>query len=111
MGNLFTNWMGDDAFLWKLKGDLRAFNQIGDLTIFEGKVVNKYVDTGKYCVDIESWAKNQRGEVSMPPHVSTVILPSKEPKGEVVYPEPKPELIEEVKKARPLQELIEAGLI
>lgn len=106
----FTNWMGDDGFLWKMSGDLRAFNQMGDLTTFNGKVVNKYVVDGKYCVDIEAWAHNQRGAVSMPEHVSTVILPSKEV-GPVVYPNPSPELMKEVSQARPLDELIKEGIL
>jgi len=49
--------------------------------------------------------KNQRGENSMPPNISTVILPSRE-NGPVVYTEPITQLVEEVKKARPLNELI-----
>ncbi|MFC1989467.1 MaoC family dehydratase N-terminal domain-containing protein [Chloroflexota bacterium] len=108
--NLFTNWMGDDGFLWKMTGDERAFNQIGDITFFEGKVTNKYIDEGKCCVDIEAWAKNQRDMWSMVPKTSTVILPSKE-HGAVVYPDPASKLVEEVKAARPLHELIREGLL
>lgn len=107
---LFTNWIGDDGFLWKMSGDLRAFNVMGDITTFKGKVVKKYIDNGKCCVDIEAWAKNQRDEWSITPHISTVILPSKK-YGEVVYPEPTPVLYKEIKKARPLNELIAEGLI
>lgn len=109
--NLFTNWMGDDAFLWKMSGDERVFNQMGDLTIFEGKVVKKYIDNGRCCVDIEAWAKNQKDEWSMPPHVSTIILPSKEHGPITAYPSPAPELVEEVKRARPLTELIKEGIL
>jgi len=108
--NFFTNWMGDDGFLFKMSGDLRAFNMMGDITTFEGKVIRKYIDGEKYCVDVEVWAKNQRDEWSIPPHTSTVILPSREG-GPVVYPEPTPELMEEVQKAKPLDELIEDGLM
>ncbi len=108
--NLFTNWIGDDGFLWKMSGDERVFNQMGDTTIFEGKVTKKYIDGGKCCVDIEAWAQNQRGEWSIPPHTSTVILPSRE-HGLVVYPDPSPELMEEIKRARPLDDLIKEGLI
>ncbi|MFC1989653.1 MaoC family dehydratase N-terminal domain-containing protein [Chloroflexota bacterium] len=110
LGNLFTNWMGDDGFQWKMHGDLRVFNQIGDLTIFEGEVTNKYIDGGKCCVDIVAKAENQRGEISMAPHTSTVILPSKE-HGPVVYPDRSPELVEEIKETRPLYDLIKEGLI
>ncbi|KAF0117654.1 MAG: Acyl dehydratase [bacterium] len=108
--NLFTNWMGDDGFLWKMRGDLRVFNQIGDITVFEGKVTRKYIEEGKCCVDIEAWAKNQRDEWSMRPNPATVILPSKE-YGPVVYPNPSPKLMEEIKRARPLDDLIREGLI
>ncbi|MDO8784701.1 MAG: hypothetical protein Q7J12_00645, partial [Syntrophales bacterium] len=110
LGNFFTNWMGDDGFLWKMSGDLRVFNQVGDLTTFEGKVVGKYVETGKHCVDIEVWAKNQRDEYSMPPNVSTVILPARE-EGPVVYPFPDNALVKDVARARPLKEMIEEGII
>ena len=106
----FTNWMGDDGFLWKMSGDLRAFNQMGDITTFNGKVINKYVVDGKYCVDIEAWAHNQRGVISMPPHVSTIILPSKE-FGPVVYPNPTSEFIKEVSQAKPLDELVADGTL
>lgn len=106
--NLFTNWMGDDAFLWKMSGDLRTFNLAGDITTFEGKVIKKYKEKEHYCVDIEAWAKNQREQWSVTPHVSTVILPSKEG-GPVVYPEPDDSLKEEVKVAKPLDELIKEG--
>jgi acyl dehydratase len=108
--NLFTNWMGDDGFLWKMKGDERTFNQMGDITIFEGKVIKKYIEDGKCCVDIEAWAKNQGDEWSMIPTISTVILPSRE-YGPVIYPNPSPKLMQEVKEARPLDDLIKEGLI
>lgn len=108
--NLFTNWIGDDGFLWKMSGDERAFNLMGDLTTFEGKVTNKYIQAGKGCVDIEAWAKNQRDEWSMPPRTSTVILPSKE-YGAVVYPDPASELIEEVQRAKPLDDLVKEGVM
>jgi acyl dehydratase len=106
----FTNWMGDDGFLWKMNGDLRAFNQMGDITTFNGKIVKKYIDGDKFCVDIEVWATNQRGAQSMPPNFSTIILPSKE-YGPVTYPDPSQKLVQEVSKARPLQDLIKDGLI
>jgi len=110
LGQLFTNWMGDDGFLWKMSGDERVFNQMGDITIFEGRVTRKYIEDEKCCVDIEAWAKNQRDEYSMIPKLATVILPSKE-YGPVVYPNPSPKLAEEVGRARPLDELITEGLI
>jgi len=84
---LLTNWTGDDGFLWKLRGELRRFNITGDTTWFKGKVVRKYDDNGKYCVDIDCWGENQRGEISIPGK-ATVILPSRK-FGPVVYPPPR----------------------
>jgi len=81
--NLITNWMGDDGFLKRLRAELRRFNVVGDTTWLKGKVSEKYVEDGQYLVDIECWAENQRGEVTMP-GTSTVILPSRTG-GSVVY--------------------------
>lgn len=108
--NLFTNWMGDDGFLWKMSGDLRTFNLAGDITTFEGKVVKKYKEKDHCCVDIEAWAKNQRDQWSITPNISTVILPSKKD-GPAVFPDIPPGLAEEIKHARPLDDLIKEGLI
>lgn len=106
--NYLTNWMGDDGFLWKMRGDERAFNQVGDITLYRGKVVNKYIDDGKCCVDIDIEARNQRDQVSMPTLPSTVILPSKQ-YGPAVYPKPSADILADVKAARPLHELIKEG--
>ena len=78
---------------------------VGDTTYLEGKVVGKYIDKGRPCVDIEAWARNQREEYSMAPLVSTVILPSKE-YGPVNYHEPPAEIVKWVKEARPLEDLL-----
>jgi hypothetical protein len=83
---VLTNWLGDDGFLWKSKAEVRGFNQEGDVTWCKAKVTRKYVQNGRYCVDINCWCENQRHEVTMPGE-STVILPSRE-HGPVIYPEP-----------------------
>ncbi|MBN2060057.1 MAG: MaoC family dehydratase N-terminal domain-containing protein [Deltaproteobacteria bacterium] len=84
---LLTNWIGDDGFLWKLRGELRRFNMTGDTTWFRGRVTGKYTDNGTYCVDIDCWGENQRGEINIPGN-ATVILPSRKA-GAVVYPQPR----------------------
>ena len=83
---VLTNWMGDDGFLWKSHSEIRKFNMLGDVTWCKGKVIKKYCDNRKYCVDIDCWCENQRGEVTVP-GTATIILPSRE-HGPVVYPEP-----------------------
>jgi len=81
---LFTNWMGDDGFLWKYSIQFRAFVVHGDTCWYRGKIVKKYIDDGKYCVDIEHWGENQRG-IRVTIGNATIILPSKVA-GQVKYP-------------------------
>jgi len=84
---LMTNWMGDDAFLWKYSIQFRRFVVHGDTNWFRGTIVKKYVDDGKYCVDIDHWGDNQRGEKTTVGK-ATVIMPSKL-HGAVKYPTPR----------------------
>ena len=84
---LLTNWMGDDGFLWKFNTQIRRFVMLGDTTRVKGKVIKKYCDKGKYCVDIDVQNVLQTGELSIIGG-ATVILPSQE-FGPVVYPEPR----------------------
>ena len=48
-----TNWMGDDAFLRKLKVQHVGMNFMGDTSYLNGKVTRKYVDDGEHLVDID----------------------------------------------------------
>ena len=86
LGMLLNNWMGDEGFLWKLKGETRNFVVMGDTVWCKGKVIQKYCDEGRYCVDIDCWVENQKG-VIVTPATGTVILPSRE-HGPVIYPDP-----------------------
>jgi hypothetical protein len=81
--------MGDDGFLMRLRGELRRFNVVGDTTWLKGRVIRKYVEDDRYFVEVECWAENQRGEVTLPGK-ATVILPSKTGKP-LVYPNPQVE--------------------
>ena len=77
MASLVTNWMGDDAFLKRLRMEARQFNLQGDTTFCRGKIVKKYVKDRAPLVDIELQGVNQRGEVTTP-GFATVILPSRD---------------------------------
>jgi len=80
LGNLLTNWMGDDGFVKRLRAELRRFNVVGDTTWLKGKVTKKYEKDDELLVDIDCWGENQRGEITMPGK-ATVRLPSKGGKG------------------------------
>lgn len=77
VASLVTNWMGDSAFLKRIRTEMRRFNTMGDTTWCKGKVSSKYTKDGYALVDLEVWGENQRGEVTTP-GVATVILPSRD---------------------------------
>jgi hypothetical protein len=76
--HLCTDWMGDDAWLWKLECEFRLFNYVGDTQWIDGTVSRKYLaEGGRPAVDIDLRARNQRGEVTTPGR-ATILLPSRQ---------------------------------
>jgi hypothetical protein len=85
--HLCTDWMGDDAWLWKLDCEFRRFNYVGDTHWMQGRVVRTYLaEDDRPAVDVELSGRNQRGEVTTPGH-ATMLLPSRE-HGPVRLPDP-----------------------
>jgi acyl dehydratase len=85
--HLCTDWMGDDAWLWKLDCEFRRFNYVGDTHWMRGRVTRVYLAEGdRPAVDLDVWGENQRGEVTTPGH-ATVLLPSRQ-RGPVRLPDP-----------------------
>ncbi|MCK6454757.1 MAG: MaoC family dehydratase N-terminal domain-containing protein [Alphaproteobacteria bacterium] len=76
MASLVTNWMGDAAFLKRVRTEMRRFNTMGDCTWCKGRVIRKYVKHRHALVDIEIRGENQRGELTTP-GLATVILPAR----------------------------------
>jgi len=84
--HLCTDWMGDDAWLWKLDCEFRRFNFIGDVHWLTGTIERKYLAEGdRPAIDLELRGENQRGEITTPGH-ATILLPSRE-HGEVRLPD------------------------
>jgi acyl dehydratase len=87
--HLLTDWMGDDAWLRRIRVEFRQFNYVGDAQWLGGRVTRKYLaqdGTGEHpAVDVELWARNQRGVVTTPGS-GTVYLPSRT-RGAVTLPE------------------------
>ena len=77
MCSLVTNWMGDAAFLKRVRTEMRRFNTMGDCTWCKGRVTRKTVKDGYALVDIEIRGENQRGELTTP-GLATVMLPSRD---------------------------------
>ncbi|GGV35928.1 acyl dehydratase [Actinomadura cremea] len=82
-----TDWMGDDAWLWRLRVEFRKFNYVGDVQWAEGEVTRRYLaGGGRPAVDVDLRTRNQRGETTSPAS-ATILLPSRE-HGPVRPPEP-----------------------
>ena len=84
--HLVTNWMGDEAWLWSLSCQSRAFNFMGDFSICSGAVTAKREIGPHRAVELELACINQRGE-NTAPGTALVILPSRAT-GPVVLPAP-----------------------
>ena len=76
LGQMMTNWMGDDGFLRRLNCKVLLPNIFGDTTWCHGKVVDKRVDDGQHLVDVEVWTINQLGHVTTK-GLATVALPTR----------------------------------
>jgi acyl dehydratase len=85
--HLCTDWMGDDAWLWKLDCEFRRFNYVGDTQWLSGTVTRRYLAEGdRPAVDIKLCCTNEREEETTP-GTATILLPSRE-RGPVRLPDP-----------------------
>lgn len=75
--NIVTNWMGDNAWLWKLRCQHRRFVYTGDTYWIKGKVTDKRIVDGRNEVHLEIWVENQHGTITSPGS-AVVLLPSRE---------------------------------
>jgi hypothetical protein len=60
-----TNWMGDDGFLRRASCKIRRHNPEGDLLFIDGTVIRTFQEEGRHLVEIERYAHNQDGELSV----------------------------------------------
>ena len=76
LGQLITDWTGEEGFLKKLSCSYRGVDHPGEDLVCRGKVTNKYVADGEHTVECELWTENSKGEKTTP-GTATVILPSR----------------------------------
>jgi acyl dehydratase len=89
--NYCTNVMGDDAWLYHVRAELRKFNYFGDTTWYSARVVGKH-DTDQLgpAIDIEISGVNQRGDENT--HAEATVLVSSREKGAIRLPSPDPQI-------------------
>jgi acyl dehydratase len=76
LGQMLTDWLGEGGTLEKLNGSYRGMNLVHEEIFCYGKVIKKYVESGKNCARVEIWAENPRGEKTVT-GVAVVTLPSR----------------------------------
>jgi acyl dehydratase len=75
--NYCTNWCGDDAWLFRVRGEFRAFNYMGDTTWITAAITNVERSDALGCVvELEVTGTNQRGQRNIGGW-ATVIVPSR----------------------------------
>lgn len=71
---LLTDWVGAEGFVKRLGFQMRRYHLLGDTMHVRGKVVKRYREDGRGCVDLEIWAENAREGIATP-GTATVHLP------------------------------------
>ena len=64
LGQLLTNWVGDDGFVRMLDVKLRRPNIFGDVSWCHGVITGKRVEDGVHLVDLDVRVDNQLGETT-----------------------------------------------
>jgi acyl dehydratase len=83
MVHLVTNWMGDDAWIWKMSASVRKFNYLGDMHFMSGVV--REVNEAASTVTVDVWGMNQRGETTCDARMVVIVPPASG--GNAVIPE------------------------
>ena len=76
LGQLMTDWMGEQATLLKLGCSYRGTLFPDEDVVCKGKVARKYIEDNKHCVRVEIWAENSKGEAAASGS-AVVVLPSR----------------------------------
>jgi acyl dehydratase len=91
MVHLVTNWMGDDAWIWKVSASVRKFNYLGDWHVVSGVV--REVDRAAGTVTIDTRGVNQRGDSTCDGRIVVILPPAGG--GHAVIPEYDPDDVPE----------------
>ena len=79
VGNLLTNWMGDQGFLSSLRVSLVLPNIYGDVTWCLGMVEGLRREGGRHLADLSVWCENQRGQRTAAGEATVVLTRRRTP--------------------------------
>ncbi|MCL0091696.1 hypothetical protein M1N59_00270 [Dehalococcoidales bacterium] len=76
LGQLMTDWIGEQGNLKKLTCSYRGMNFPGDVLTCQGKVTKKYVEDREHYVECNIWVENEKGEKTVS-GVAIVTVPAR----------------------------------
>ena len=76
LGQLVTDWLGEQGKLIKLNGSYRGMNLVHEDVICNGKVTKVYSEDGQHYARLEIWAENPQGDKTVTGS-AIVTLPSR----------------------------------
>jgi len=76
LGQLMTDWMGEQGSLRKLTCSYKGMNFPGETVTAKGKVIKKYIDAGEHRVECNIWVENPKGEKTAS-GMAIAIMPSR----------------------------------
>jgi len=76
LGQLITDWIGEQGSLRKLTCNYRGMNFPGEAIICQGKVSKKYIENGEHFIECNIWAENVKGEKTVTGK-AIVIIPAR----------------------------------
>ena len=62
LGQLITDWIGEQGALRKLTCSYKGMNFPGEAITCQGKISKKYIEDGTHYLECVIWAENTRGE-------------------------------------------------
>lgn len=76
LGQLMTDWIGEQGSLRKLSCSYKGMNFPGEVLTCRGKVTKKYVEDGQHYVECNLWVENVKGEKTVS-GMAIAILPAR----------------------------------
>ena len=76
LGQLMTDWMGEQGSLRKLTCSYKSVNFPGEALICKGKVSKKYIEDGEHYVECNLWVENTNGEKTVSGK-AVIIMPAR----------------------------------
>ena len=76
LGQLITDWIGEQGSLRKLTCSYKGMNFPGETLTGKGQVIKKYIEAGEHCVECNIRAENSKGEKTVS-GMAIAVVPSR----------------------------------